>query len=161
MNEHILNETEKEIKETEKESDNTKKIKKAKRRRLTLIIGGSIAILSILFFLSFYISYKKITADRNDVKTASDMVKEQAMIIADLEKEIVEKDKEIERLKEQIEEYELRIEELEYVEEYSKAIEEELEDLRKKAHVSSPRQTPSVASVPRQSEVQKDIYQRR
>ncbi|NLY42856.1 MAG: hypothetical protein GX066_02570 [Clostridiaceae bacterium] len=163
MNEHVLDGIEK-VEGIEKVRNKEKKKKIKKMRRFALVTGGAVVVLTVLFLLSFYISYKKITAERSDVKNARDIVKEQAVIISDLEEKIKEKDKEISRLKEQIKKYEMRIEELEDIEEYSKAIAEELERLKEGTGTSQPGQSSQARQntyvIPGRSDVQRDIYQK-
>lgn len=132
--------------------------KKMKPHKLILLITGAVAALSIIFFLSFSISYNKISADRKLSKNANETIKEQAVQINELKNQLSAKDEEIENLKLRIEKYEGIIADLKDKEQYSKMIAEELNKLPKETKPKQ--QSPQPSEPNKQSDVQKDIYQK-
>lgn len=150
------------------------KNQKIKPYKLILVATACIAALGILFFLSFYISYNKITADRRLSKNENDKMKEQLVMIEDLKSQLKAKEQIIEDLKAQIEGYKSHIKDLKEQEKYAKMIAEEMNKLPKETRPPVQTQKPSDANQnsnntkessagqksdgSKQSDVQKDIY---
>lgn len=137
--------------------------KKVNTSRLILTITACVAGLGLIFFLSFYISYNRISADRKLNRSEKEIIAEQTKTIEAMKEELGIKEEKIETLMMQIKKQEAAIADLKGKDEYSKMIADELKNLPKETRSNTqPTQTkpePSDSSTPpKQSEVQKDIY---
>ncbi|WHH57451.1 hypothetical protein [Petroclostridium sp. X23] len=130
--------------------------------KLIILITTCIGILGIIFFLSFYISYNKISADRKINRSEKNTINEQAQVIEQMKNELSIKDEQIEELKAQLEKKEAQINDIKASEEYSKMIADELKSLPKETRIITPTtpktESANTATQPKQSDVQKDIY---
>ncbi len=85
--------------------------RRIKRRRLMVVTTAFIIGLALIFFISFFISYNKISGN----KTKGDGINsndKKIETVEDLKKELAEKEDEIEGLKARIEKYEATIDSL-------------------------------------------------
>jgi hypothetical protein len=79
-----------------------------KSHSIVLTISICLAVLAVVFFLSFYISYNKISSSKDISKNINIALDERNAEIVSLQELIKEKDKQIAEYKELIEKYELK-----------------------------------------------------
>ncbi len=119
--------------------------------RLTMLISLSIVALIIVFFISFYISYSKIAADKQDSSKVNNVINQQKTEIERLEGLIEKREQEIEDYKLEVEIYEKLIKEMEGRE---RTVKENLEQLQ--GQLDNTKST--TPQPPKKSDVQEDLY---
>lgn len=130
--------------------------------KLIIIIAVSVAMLAVIFFISFSFTYSKIAKNRQENGKYEEKIREKEDEIKRLQKIIADKDAKIETLEQQIVQYEELVTDLEEREKYAREIAEELKKLPKdKVRIVyvpvEPTPQPSDSDM---SDVQRDLYQK-